>query len=301
MQRSKFLRMSIFPASAFVFLGMLGCQPTGNTNTALVNSNANISNSLANASNLNTANTNSISSSTVEAREPDKYQATVKLSLEAVGDAQKTSLPTVGANVARDGADRAMEFTMPTNEKVIYLEKAGVNYLILPNRKQYAELTKEALGFEVRQMMSPNQIVNQVKGLRGVQVIGEETVNGREVTKYGYSGTANTQTRAGQVDTEAVLIIDKETGLPLRSETVSQSQSGGNVQGFKGMRLVTEMSNITTSPNANLFNIPTDYAKIDPEQVRAQVSAVFNVVAGLVGQAMKQAQTAPNTAATPVQ
>jgi hypothetical protein len=60
-----------------------------------------------------------------------------------------------------------MEFTLPTNEKVAFLDKGGKNYLILPARKQYAELTKEALGFEVRRLLMPEQIVAQAKGLSG--------------------------------------------------------------------------------------------------------------------------------------
>lgn len=270
-----------------------GCgAPTGNTNLTAVNTNSNATNSFANNSNLNSVTTGS-SSTAVDAREPDQYQANVRLTLETIGETQKASLPTIGATVARSGADRSMEFMLPNNEKVIYLDKGGVNYLILPNRKQYAELTQEALGFEVRRLMMPEQIVQQVKAIPGIRLVGEETMNGRTVVKYAYSGAANTQTQAGTVATESFLIIDKETGLPLRTETVSQSQSGANVQGVRGLRLVTEMTDIKSTPDANIFNLPTDYQKIDPETVRAQVNLVFNAVAALIGQAVQQAQTAP--------
>ena len=40
------------------------------------------------------------------------------------------------------------------------------------------------------------------------------------------------------------MLVDKQTGLPLRTETVSQSQSGGNVKGVNGVRIVTEMTDI---------------------------------------------------------
>src|SRR4051812_36038052 len=104
--------------------------PTGNTNLAAVNTNANISNSLAN-SNLNTSTT--VTGATVDTREPDQYQATVKLSLETMGQGtQKATMPTLAANVARSGDDRMMEFNLPNNEKVIFLDKGGMNYLILP-------------------------------------------------------------------------------------------------------------------------------------------------------------------------
>lgn len=283
--------------AALASAGLFGaCQTqTGTGNVNLANSNANISNTLANAGNLNAVNSN-ISSSAIDTREPDEYQATVKLTMEAVGDAQKTSLPALSANVARSGSDRSMEFVLPNGEKVIYLDKAGTNYLILPNRKQYAELDRESLGFEVRRIMMPEQIVNQVKGLQGVQRVGEETVGGRQVVKYAYAGTANTQTQAGQVGTEAYVLVDKETGLPLRSEAVTQSQSGGNVQGYKGFRMITEMTNIRADADPNLFVLPADFAKIDSEQVKSQVNLVFNAAAALIGQAMQQQ---PGTSASP--
>ena len=221
--------------------------------------------------------------------EPEQYQANVKLTLETLGEGQKGTLPAIGAMVARSGADRVMEFALPTGEKVIYLDKGGMNYVILPNRKQYAELTKEALGFEVRRLLMPEQIVQQVKAIPGVRLVGEETANGRTVVKYAYSGAANTQTAAGTVATESYVLVDKETGLPVRSETVSQTQSGANVQGVNGVRVVTEMTDIKTAPDANIFTLPSEFQKIDPEQVKAQANIVFQAVAAIIAQMVNQA------------
>ena len=225
----------------------------------------------------------------------------VKLTLEATGDQQKASLPTLSTIVARDGDDRRMEFTLPSGEKVVYLDTAAGHYLILPHRKQYAELSKEALGFDIRRMMMPEQIVNQIKLMQGVQRAGEETVNGRKAIKYTYAATANTGTQAGQVDTDSYLLLDSETGLPLRSETVSQSQNGANVQGYKGMRLVTEMTDIQLNPDPTQFKVPTEFAVIDPQQVKAQVNLIFNAVAAIAGQAMQQASIpAANASPSPI-
>ena len=295
------IKQGIYLIGSIVLASILiaaGCQmPATNTNVATntaVNTNTNVS------SNTNISST----STTITTSEPNEYQANVKLTLETMGD-QKASMPTVGAMVARSGADRVMEFAMPTGEKVIYLDKGGMNYLILPNRKQYAELTKDALGFEVRRLMMPDQIVQQVKAIPGVRLVGEESLNGRPVVKYAYSGTANTQTQAGTVATESYILVDKETSLPVRSETVSQSQSGANVQGVSGVRMVTEMTDIKTTPDPNIFTLPTDYAKIDPEQVKAQANLLFQTAAAIIGQAMKQAQApatspSPSTSASPV-
>ncbi|HEV8593479.1 MAG TPA: hypothetical protein VGQ55_15345 [Pyrinomonadaceae bacterium] len=286
-----------FAAITVVFAGFIvlnGCQPqpgTTTANTSSVNLSYNSSNS---NSSYNAGNSSAESGTVVTAREPNQYQANVRLTLETLSEQQRGTLPAIGATVARSGEDRAMTFTLPNNEKVIYLDKAGMSYVILPNRKQYAELTKEALGFEVRRMLMPEQIVDQVKAIPGVKLVGDETANGRSVTKYAYSGAANTQTQAGTVATESYILVDKETGLPVHTETVSQSQSGGNVQGYSGLRIVTEMTDIKTTPDAEIFAIPSEFQKIDPEQVKAQATMIFNAVGAVIGQLMNQPQSMPS-------
>jgi hypothetical protein len=53
------------------------------------------------------ANTGSYTSTTVESREPQEYQATVTLRVQALGN-QTAELPTLSAVVARSGEDRRM-------------------------------------------------------------------------------------------------------------------------------------------------------------------------------------------------
>ncbi len=273
-----------------------GCQPNaGNVNTTSVNTNSNLSNSINNNSNSN-ANVAIVNSNAIisETKEPEQYQAVVQLKLEATGEKNTAAMPTISANVARNAVDRRMEFNLPNGDKVVYLDKAGTTYMILPNRKQYAILDKESLGFDVRQLMMPEQIVNQIKSVKGVERIGEENVNGRPAIKYRYGTVTNTQSQAGQVDTESFFLIDKETGLPLHSETVSQSQ-GGSVQGLKGLRIVTEMSDIKTVTTPELFAVPTDFAKIDPTQVKAQADLIFNTATMMLSQVLKTAQSNQNS------
>ena len=273
-----------------VILAGCGAQPDI-TNVNLANSGAN--KSLTNTANKSTTNTNTVSSTMVEASEPSTYQAKVTLHLQTVGAEQNAGLPTLAATVARTGTDRRMEFTMPAGGRVVYLDKAGTNYLILPEKKQYAELNRESLGFDVRRLLMPEQIVNQVKSAPGVERVGEEKYNGRDAVKYRYAATANTQTRAGQVQTDSFLIVDKETGLPLRSETVLQSQSGGNVQGYNGVSIITEISDVKTDAPETLFEEPTAFQKIDSEQIRSQVDMIFNTVALVLGKMMSQGQASP--------
>lgn len=288
-------RFSVYIGSIALSSALLsGCgQPAGNVSS--VNSNIAVNTNI----NANTFNANvAMVPNGPTFAEPKTYQGVISLTLQTIGEQQNASMPPLKAVVARNGADRVMEFTLPTNEKVIYLEKGGVNYVILPTRRQYAELTSEALGFEVRRLMMPEQIVEQLKGIQGVQLAGEESINGRQVQKYTYGTATNTGTQAGTVATESYFLIDKETNLPIRSEIVSQSTSGGNVQGVKGARLLTEMTDVRPQPDPNLFNVPTDFQKIDPEQVKAQATLLFNAAAAIIGQMVNQANQAPTPMAT---
>ena len=282
----------------FTSLSLIGCQlpnftTNSNTVTANANSNANLSNLNTNVS-TKTTNSNSNNSvvSAVATREPEKYQAKITVKLETVGDKQTASLPTLTAIIARDGMNHRMEFALPNNEKLIYLDAGDKHFLVSPERKQYAELNKESLGMDVRQMLMPGQIVEQIKTMKGVEFVGEDQFNSRPVLKYRYGATTNTQTKAGQVNTESFLLVDKETGLPVRSETLSESQ-GGNVQGVKAIRIVTEMTDIKNDVPTELFAEPTDYKKVEPEQVKAQANLLFNAVTAILGQLIKSAQTTP--------
>ena len=273
-----------------------GCEPAGgnansgvNRTAVVISANTNLSGANANSTSATNSNAAASTTTAIETREPETYQATVNLKLETMG-AQPANLPPIIAQVARNGADRRMEFSLPNGEKVIYLDAAGKHYLISPNRKQFAELNKESLGFEVRDLMTPAQIVQQVKNLKGVERVGEENLNGRTVIRYKYNGATDTKSQAGNVQTEAIVLVDKETGLPLRSETNSQSENG-QVKGVNGIRLITEMSNIQTTVAPDLFAAPKDYKQVAPEEVRGQLNAMMNVATALLGNLLKNPQT----------
>ena len=284
---------------AGLILASCAAQP-GPVNTNIANNNSANANTVPSNMNSNAANSNSTAQNYVpEAAEPEQYQATVSLKLTAIGQ-QQANLPTLSAQVARSGADRRMVFTMPAGGRVVYLDKAGTNYLVLPDKKQYAELNQDSLGFEVRQLLMPEQIVAQIKKVQGLERVGEEPYNGRDAIKYRYGAVANTGTQAGQVATESYLWVDKATGLPLHSETVSQATGGGNVQGYNGLRIVTDITDIQDNAPADLFAEPTGLQKIESSQISSQVDMIFNSVASLLAQALNQArQAAPAPTPTP--
>lgn len=265
------------------------CQTTTTTNTNTTTTNTNASGN----TNTATTTTTTTTTSTVNTGEPDKYRATINLKLEATGN-QTISTPPLTAEFARDGDNRRLSFTLPGGEEVVYLDSKDKRTVVLPKRRQYAELTPDATGFEVPSVMTPAQIVNQLKASNKYQLIGDDQWNGRPVTKYRYASTTQTNTQAGEVKTEAYLYVDKETNLPLRSETMAQSTSG-NVQGVSGLKLIQEITNIQTDVDPKLFEVPQGFAKVQPEQIKQQVNMVAQAALLIVQQVMQNAQANSNT------
>jgi hypothetical protein len=288
---------------AFFFTSLVACfgiaceQPkTGGNSTATINSTLNSNSDSMNAnSSGNSAVVRGENNQIIDTKEPEQYQATVLLKLETSG-AQQMPLPPLKADVARSGGERRMEFKLPTGETIVYLDKGGKQFIIQPQKKQYAELNKESVGVDVRRLMMPEQIVNQLKTLKNVERVGEDNIDGRDAVKYRIASTTNTQSQAGRVDTESFILVDKETGLPLRSFTNAASQNG-SVQGVNSVNLVTEMNNIRTNVDAAIFSEPTDFRKVAPEEVRAQINVIFGAASAIFGQLMKSNQPTSNNSA----
>jgi hypothetical protein len=241
------------------------------------NANANLSSNANLATNANLA---SPPIAALAAREPDKYRATLVFSAETEGGDKTIGIPTITAQVARSGEDRRLSFKLPDGSDLIYIEHGGVPTVIAPARKQYAELTPEATGFQIHKLMSPGQLVAYLDRLKGIEPAGEETINGRTAMKYRYARTANTNTSAGQVSTESFVYIDKDTGLPLRAELFGEAS--GNVEGVKAAKVVAEMRDISTDVDPSLFEVPPGLNKVPPQQVRAQIDAVTNTITAVI-------------------
>ncbi|MGB8510140.1 MAG: hypothetical protein WCD76_17305 [Pyrinomonadaceae bacterium] len=307
------MRLLAAGALACAALSLAGCQQaTDGTNTATTTTNAtnvNATDTTANANttaNMNAATTGTDAGAKIEAREPEKYTATMVVTAAPTGQGAQ-SLPEI--KIARNGTDRrySLDTRLPGVGEVILLDKADKRYVILPARKQYLELTPEMTGFQVPRSMTPGEMVAQLERQQGVVRVGEETLNGRQSIKYRYSAKANTGTGAGQVATESFIYVDKDTGLPLRIE--GYGQSTGNVQGMNGGKAVVEMRNLTTDVNAADFEIPQGFAKLTQEQVQQQTKVIlagvqfflnaFNAQQMQGGSGGITITTSPATAATP--
>ncbi|MCA1564234.1 MAG: hypothetical protein LC803_00985 [Acidobacteria bacterium] len=239
------------------------CQPPAATNTGVSATNAN-------ATNANAAATPPlVSAASIETREPEQYKATLVFTATAEGQSKALQLPI---DVARSGDNRRYAFNnIPVLGQVIFLDRADKRYLILPGRKQYAEITPELIGFDVRSL-TPGQMVTVLQQQRGVERVGEEQRDGRTVVKYRHAATAKTASAAGDVVTESFIYVDKETGLPLHADLTGQST--GNVQGVSRASLVADMRDIQTTVDATLFDLPTGLTKLSEEEIKQQVSAI---------------------------
>ncbi len=286
-------RVSALMLLALLSLASHACQQAANTNTTATNTTT-----TTNVNSNTTVTTTTTTGVAPDTREPEKYRATVMLKLEATGQ-QTVSTPPITATFARNGADRRLSFMLPGGEEVVYVDRADKRLVILPKRRQYAELTREATGFEVPSMMTPGQIVNQLKSSTKYQLVGDDQWNGRPVTKYRFAGTTQTGTQAGEVKTEAFLYVDKETGLPIRSETVAQSS--GNVQGVSNAKLIQEITNVEQNVDPQIFEVPQGYSKVDPEQIKQQVNLVAQAIGAIAQQVMQAAATQPGSANTNTQ
>jgi hypothetical protein len=267
------------------------CVPPKNTNTnanSNVNANSNANSAMSN-NNVNASSTESGSS--INTREPDKYTGTLAFSLETQGGDKAVGLPQLILQVARSGDDRRLEFKLPDGSPLIYLDHDNHHYVILPSRKQWAELNKESTGLQFQKLLTPGQLVESLKNVKGIQRAGDETYNGRAAEKYQYSKTTETNTKAGEVKANAYIYVDKDTGLPLHAEI--DAASSGDVKGMNSARIVAEMRDIKTDVDSAMFQTPSDYAQVPPEKVKQQIDALTGTVAAILKAMLANASSTP--------
>ena len=277
-------------ALALLALATAGCQQ-GNVK---VETNSNAGNANAAATNSNTAP--ATEAATIAASEPNEYRATLVFSGTAEGQSQAIKIPV---DVSRSGDNRRYSFNnLPVIGQLVLLDRSDKRYLIIPQRKQYAELTPELLGFDFRSL-TPAQIVAHLRRQQGVERVGEEQLNGRTVTRYRYAATAQTQTQAGEVRADSYFLVDKDTGLPVHAELTGRST--GNVQGVNTARLVADMTDIQTTVNATDFELPQGYQQLTEQQIKQQAQALASFLQFVLGQMQAQGTLggAPPTVVSP--
>ena len=269
----------IFAATLAAVMALIsfGC-----TSAPVANSNSNI-NANANANQSATANSNAApadAQSPFSTREPDRYSIKMIISGEAQVNNQQGNTQWE-IDFSRMDASRRWSVKVPgINQEVIYLERPGLKYLILPARTQYVELTPDALGFPLGSLLTPSAMMERLKS-RPHENLGPEPVNGRPATKYKFAGAANTGTQAGTIQADSIVYIDDETGLPLRADLSAVATSGSNARG------VLETRDIHLNPDPALFDVPTGYKKVTAEELKQQIQnfvILLRAIAPYLGQ-----------------
>ena len=246
--------------------------------------------------NVNASSTSSAPEATapLEAREPERYSVTTRVTIQPTGNAPQANVPGLQFTFARLATDRRISFKLPDPVgEVIYLEKAPLKYLIFPARNQYVELDPAELGFQLGNVMSPASAIERLKERTQYERMGTDTVNGRTAIKYRFSGAADTRTQVGTVQADSIVFVDQETGLPLRSEVDTMSSSGA------GARVVTEAANLELTPDPLLFEVPVTMKKVTSAELKQQVQGFVNAIRVFVSYARQQVNTSPQAGTPP--
>jgi len=263
---------------------LFGCTNAGTSTVTTTNSNA--------ATPIGNANaTPAPLSSSLEAREPERYSVTNTITIQPTGTSPQTNLPPLQFSFAKIGTERRVSFKLPDPVgEVIYLEKPPLKYLIFPARNQYVELDPNELGFQLGDVMSPAAVVQRLKEKTQNEQLGTETINGRTAIKYRLKGAADTRTKVGTAQADSIVYVDQETGLPLRSEIDTTSSSGA------GARITTVADTVQFAPDPSLFEVPTAMKKVTSAELKQQVQSFVATVRAIANYMKEQANTPPPAA-----
>ena len=255
-------------------LAAFGCNTT-NTNS---NANANVSTNTNENSNVaamanenaNSAAASTTTASTFSTREPDRYDMKMNVNLEGSANNRQGSTQ-VEIAFARLDANRRWTLKVPSiNQEISYLEKPGLKYLVIPSRNQYVEITDEAVGFPLGNVLTPSAMMERLQA-KPHESLGTETVNGRVAMKYRFTGAANTGTTAGTAQADSFIYVDQETNLPLRIDLTTTAN------GVSGRGLL-ETRDIQLNPDPAQFDVPAGYQKVTSQQLKEQVQGFIAFV-----------------------
>jgi hypothetical protein len=253
----------IFAVTAF------GCTSTPESNS---NANANANSNTAATANANAPAT---ASSPFSIAEPERYSLKMTISGSGAANNRQAAMQPQEIDFARLGASRRWAANIAPLGQVIYLEKPGLKYLVLPSRSQYVEITQEALGFPLGSVLTPSAMIERLKS-QPHENLGVETMNGRGSTKYRFAGAAQTGTQVGTVNADSLVYVDQETGLPLRADLFLTGQNNANA------RVLIETRDIQLNPDAAQFEVPAGYSKVTAEELKQQVQSFVSFIRAIL-------------------
>jgi outer membrane lipoprotein-sorting protein len=273
--------------TAVAVIAAATCGTFGCSGGVVVNSNSGNSNTVVAVpinANVTTAGAtpNAAAGTPLTTREPENYSVQMTLTASAAANNQQGSTPPIQFNFAKMGQDKRWEFKNVIQlGNVIYLEKSGLKYVILPSQNQYAEINQDELGIPLGTMLTPTAAIEQLRSRGQFQDLGVEPVSNRPANKYRFAAAAATGTQAGTAQADSLIFIDQETGLPLRVD-LDIATSGGQTA-----RITTMTENIQINPEATMFDVPTGMKKVTTQELKQKIQtfALFiRAAAQMLGQ-----------------
>jgi len=185
-------------------------------------------------------------------KEPQRYQAVRTITSNGKDNGEPVVTKTL---IAREGSMRREEYETHGGHTVVFLEIPQGKFVLLPAAKLVAAMTDspEAEEGASRSELSTDFLLNQTPTETRYQRLGPEAVSGRGATKY----RVLTRSAATEVtpDTQTLIWIDDELGIPVRSETTSNAEGGAVTSKM-------ELSDIRLNVDPNIFRLPADYRKV---------------------------------------
>jgi outer membrane lipoprotein-sorting protein len=215
-------------------------------------------------------------------KEPERYQAVrvITTSEGAETNAQATPEPGSRTFIARDGDRRREDYETEAGEKISYLQLPEGNYVLRPAKKLYAELKPGGVGVDGERTasappdFSPDKLLNEARPESRYEKLGAETLNGRATVKYRV--TVMGKTGAGrEVTTESIVWVDETLGMPVKTEATS---TGGAAT--TGTRVVMELRDIKETIDAGLFELPSDYRRVEMRELFTQANRAASSATG---------------------
>ena len=187
-------------------------------------------------------------------KEPERYSATRTITVvEPNGDT------TITRNlIARDGPKRREE----QQTGIVYLDLSEGRFVLSPDDKTYSAVTTDEaanLSTEEAVEKSPDRLLHTDPISTTYQLIGTETIAGRNVTKFRV--VVNDPGTETVKPSETLIWIDSALNMPIKGEMKSPD----------GVVIVNELSDITLQPDKQLFQIPAGYEKIPFSALQKQL------------------------------
>ena len=228
------------------------------------------SSSLKSSDNHNSNSSRPVQSESMNIQEPERYSITMTISAQETTSDAPAPMVTQQLTLARFDADRRWGFLLPAPlGQVAYIEKSGLRYLVLFDRKQYMELTPDALGFQIGRTLTPNGVIERMKA-KPHEKLGLEPVNGRTAVKYRSAEPRESSTSSD------VIFVDQDTGLPLRSELNTVIPNGAK------SRMIVEVRDVQLNPDRAQFDVPVGMRKVTFQEARQQVDGFTTAIRSLV-------------------